>query len=383
MNVLPAWRIVGGDVLTPDGVLEALDVEITGERITALHPRRDRPVAAGDIDATGRIVAPGLIDLQINGGWGDDFTADPASIATVARRLPSTGVSAFVPTIVTAPASRRVAAIEAFAGLRPEPGAAHALGLHFECPAISPARRGAHDARYIGLPYPGETALWSAQAGVAIVTLAPELDGALELIGGLRERGVVVSIGHTACTAERFAEARAAGATLVTHLFNAMAAFDHRAPGPIGATLADPDVAAGLICDGLHLDPVTVAMAWRSLGMERTVLVTDAIAALGWPHGTTILASRPVTVDASGVRTADGVLAGSNLALDQAVRNLVAFTGCAPAHALHAASAVPAAVLGLPDRGRIALGARADVILLDAALNVERTIIGGLSAWKS
>jgi len=396
MDVHVDLRIEGGTTVLPDGTSPVADVDIGGGRIVAVR-RHDvaSDVAAGDrardatpsttIDARGRIVAPGLIDLQINGGWGHDFTTDPASIRVVARRLPSTGVTAFVPTIVTASPARRHAAFAAFAdlGRHAAPPAATAIGLHFEGPIISRSRRGAHAAEWVGMPEVAELDRWNTGNGLAIVTLAPEVDGAIELIGELTRRGVVVSVGHTACDVETFAAARAAGATLVTHLFNAMAPFDHREPGPIGATLADGGVRAGLICDGVHSDPVAIRVAWRALGAARTVLVTDAVAALGLDAASTRFGSLDAVIDDVSVRLADGTLAGSKLALDQAIRNLVAMTRCTPAEAIRAASTTPADALGLVDRGRIEPGARADLVIFDESLRVERTLIGGRSAWKS
>lgn len=376
----------GGRVLTPTGELVDADVACAGGRIVAVARSGSVASDAGAVvDASGLIVAPGLIDAQLNGGWGHDFTSSPESIAAVAAELPATGVTAFVPTIVTAAPERRAAALAAFAAWSSAPGVAEAIGLHFEGPMVSPARVGAHDPDWVGPVADDELDHWTRDAGVVLVTLAPETPGALEAIGRLVAAGVTVSVGHSSCTAAEFADAREAGATMVTHLFNAMSPFGHRAPGPIGATLADPGVVAGLICDGIHVDPVAVAAAWRALGPARVLLVTDAMAALGLPTGagSTILGRLPVTVGPDGVRTADGVLAGSNLSLDAAVRNLVAFTGCTPAEALGCATRVPADVLGLPDRGRIEAGARADLALLDDELHVQRTIIGGVTAWSA
>ena len=216
---------------------------------------------------------------------------------------------------------------------------------------------------------------------MALVTVAPERPGALPVVTALAERGVVVSIGHTDCTAAEFAAGRAAGARYVTHLFNAMRPFGHRDPGPIGATLADDDVVAGLICDGVHVDPVAVRMAWHALGPRRLSLVTDAVAALGTTSGR--LGAAAVTVANGAVRDAAGVLAGSVLSLDQAVRNLVAFTGCAVPDAVATVTSTPADLLGLAARGRLAIGARADVTVLDPELAVVATVIGGEVAWRS
>jgi N-acetylglucosamine-6-phosphate deacetylase len=219
---------------------------------------------------------------------------------------------------------------------------------------------------------------------VMLATVAPELPGALPVIEELTGRGVVVSLGHTDASAEQFAAGLAAGATYVTHLFNAMRPFNHRDPGPIGCTLADESVVAGLICDGIHVDPVVVRMAWRALGPSRLNLITDAVDALGLDTGgTSRIGSVDVISGAAGVRTADGVLAGSNLALDQAVRNLVAFTGCPVVEAIATVTSTPAAVLQLPDRGRLSVGARGDVTVLDPVLAVMATVVGGELVWSS
>lgn len=359
----------GGSVLVEGGFVEADVCCRDGVIVDAVS------TSAEVVDAAGLFVVPGYIDLQINGGWGHDFTRDPAAVAAVAAELPATGVTAFLPTVVTSAPEHRAAALAT-------PLPTTALGWHFEGPMIAPSRVGAHDPAWVGAVDPAELATWPP--AVRLVTLAPETPGAHGAIATLTAAGVVVSIGHTACTADEFAAARAAGATAVTHLFNAMAPFRHRAPGPIGAALADPTVVAGLICDGIHVDPVAVAMAWRALGPDRTLLVTDAMAALGVTGAVeTTLGSLRVTAGPDGVRTTDGLLAGSNLTMDQAVRNLVAFTGCSPVEALACATRVPADLLGIADRGRIAFGARADLVLLDRSLHPRRTFVGGTTAWSA
>ena len=193
----------------------------------------------------------------------------------------------------------------------------------------------------------------------------------------------MVSAGHTGMSRPDFAAARSAGVTYVTHLFNAMAPFSHRAPGPIGAVLTDPTVTVGIICDGIHVDPVAVDLVWRTLGTRRLSLVSDASPALGAPYGRFQLGGFEVIHDESGVRTADGVLAGSALPLDRAVRNLIDFTGCSLADALATVTSTPADLLGLTDRGRIAVGARADFAVVDLTGHLHRTVIAGETAWKS
>jgi len=375
----------GGRVVTPDGITEATDVVLRAGRVEAVVPAGS---ASGDavLDVTGMLVAPGMIDLQLNGGWGHDFTTDAASIAAVASHLPATGVTAFAPTIVTAPAGRRRAALDVMRTLPSTTTGTRApaavLGLHFEGPLLNPDRAGAHERTHIGLPQRSELDSWSRADGVAIVTIAPEMDGALALIGELTARGVVVAAGHTACSADDFAIARRAGMTMVTHLFNAMAPFEHRNPGPVGAALADAGVAASIICDGIHVDPVAVRMAWRALGASRTILVTDATAALGVDASTQRLAGVEITVSGDRLQTPDGRLAGSNLTLDRAVRNLIEFTGCSISDAIGTVTSNPASLLGLADRGTITAGAHADIVVLDEALMVHATIVGGVTSWE-
>ena len=286
-----------------------------------------------------------MIDLQVNGAAGHDLTADPTSVWAVGAALPRWGVEAFVPTLVSAPDS----VIEAAqAALRAGPPRGYAgampLGLHVEGPFISPARSGAHPPANLRLPHATD---WAPETGVRMVTIAPELPGALELIAVLARRGIVVAIGHTDAT---FDEARAgidAGATYATHLFNAMAPLDHRAPGPIAALLADARVTIGLIVDGIHVHPAMIDLVWRTVGRDRVSVVTDAMAALGMPAGRYSLGAVDVEVDAAGAARTDGRLAGATVGLDAAVTNLQAFTGASAADALATVTTVPSRLLRL------------------------------------
>jgi N-acetylglucosamine-6-phosphate deacetylase len=340
--------------------------------------RHDADVAR--LDATGLLVAPGFIDLQCNGAVGVDITAEPERLWEVAAALPRWGVTAWLPTVITAPSDAR---IRALAALRsgPPPGAVVAcpLGLHLEGPFLAPERRGAHDPRYIVAPSWDliDCEGWSRDA-VALVTLAPELPGALGLVRRLVDRGVVVAAGHSSATAAQAADAVDAGVSYVTHLFNAMAPLHHREPGLVGVALTDARVRAGVIADGLHVAPRVVALAARSLG-DRLNLVTDAVAALGAPPGRVRLGRSTAALSAGdgAVRLPDGTLAGSVLSLERAVRNLVAFAGAPLAEAVRAVTSTPAAVLGLADRGVVAPGAVGDLVLLTEAGEVVATVIGG------
>lgn len=348
-----------GLVVTPSGIVHGAVIVDDG-RILAVRPEQ--------LDGPQHWVCPGFIEMQINGSDGIDVTSRPDRIAELARVVPAEGVTSFLPTVVTCPDDQRARAIEAMRSYRVEASSAVALGLHLEGPLLSPARAGAHRVEHLAVPAGCPTGDWTPEHAVVLVTVAPELPGALELIRELVAAGVVVSLGHTDATAHEFQAGLDAGATCVTHLFNAMRPFSHRDPGPIGATLADDSLVAGLICDGVHVDPVAVQMAWRSLGPERLVLVTDAVAARG-------IGDHP-----DGVRTSAGVLAGSAGRLDEAVRNLVAFTGASVPDAVRTVTATPARLLGLADRGAIVAGARADLTVLDRDQRVVETIVGGVVA---
>jgi N-acetylglucosamine-6-phosphate deacetylase len=359
-------------------------VLIEDARIAAVGDARTIPCPpdAQRIDGTGRLLAPGFIDLQVNGAFGLDFTAAPETIWAVGAQLPRYGVTAFLPTIVTSPLAT-VAAAQRVWQAGPPPGyrGAAALGLHLEGPFLNPGKRGAHDPALMRLPTLAAVADWSPERGVRMVTLAPELPGALPVIAALVQRGVLVSAGHSLATYDEARAGLAAGIGYGTHLFNAMPALDHRAPGLPGALLTDRHALVGIIPDGVHLHPAVVDLIWRSKGPTQVSLVTDCMAALGQPPGRYVLGNMEVFVDATSARLSDGRLAGSILNLDLALRNLVASTGCAPAEALGTVTAVPAQALRLTDRGCLRPGQIADCVLLTPDLHVAATIIAGQTCW--
>jgi N-acetylglucosamine-6-phosphate deacetylase len=376
----------GGTLFTPGGRVLG-DLVIDGSRIVALEPadpRRDPEAAdpgadpeAVVIDATGVLVAPGLIDAQINGGFGIDLAATPERLWDLGALLPQHGVTAFTPTIITSPP----AVVErALVALHDRPNGyigAEPVGLHLEGPMLNPIRKGAHRAELLREPSLALVSGWAADTGVAIVTLASELPGALDAVRHLVAEGVVVSLGHTDATAQEVVAGVDAGARAVTHLFNAMAPFHHRAPGPVGVALADGRLTAGVIADGIHVDATAIAAAFAALGPERLMLVTDAVGALGLPAGTTRLGTDTVTIGSDGVRLPDGTLAGSDLSMPHAIANFVKFTGCTLQTAITCATATPAALLRLTGRGALAVGTRADLVLLDEDARVITTMVGG------
>jgi N-acetylglucosamine-6-phosphate deacetylase len=373
--------IKNATIYTPDQVISHGAVLVKDGMIVAVGLARDVPCCtdAEEIDASGLILAPGFIDLQINGAFGDDFTADPETIWHVAEGLPRYGVTAFLPTIITSPLEQVAAGQRSvtegepvgFLGARP-------LGLHVEGPFLNPQKKGAHNPKYLRLPSLEAVAGWSAETGVRLVTLAPELPGALEMIVALSDRGVLVSEGHSLATYDQAVAGFDAGARYGTHLFNAMPALGHRDPGLTGALLTDERATVGFIADGVHTHPSVIKLIWQTLGGARLNLVTDAMAALGMPAGIQVLGEYEVTVDATCARLADGTLAGSILALDQALRNLIALTGCTLAEALPTITTTPANAVSLDgERGRVEPGYIADLVLLTPDLHVHTTITEG------
>ena len=290
----------------------------------------------------------GLIDLQVNGAGGLDLTEEPEAVWRVGAVLPRFGVAAFLPTLVS-PSWPIVDRARSALAAGPPDGYAGAtpLGWHVEGPFLAPSRAGAHDPTSLRAPDPGAVADWSPGTGIRMVTLAPELPGALDVVASLVSRGVIVSAGHSSATWDEAAAGFDAGIRSVTHLFNAMVRLDHREPGLAGAALADDRITIGLIPDGLHVHPRMVALVRRWVGADRLAIVTDAMAALGMPPGAYRLAGRDCIVDASSARLPGGGLAGSVIGLDAGVANLATFAGISVEEAALAATVVPARLLGL------------------------------------
>jgi len=322
------------------------------------------------------IVSPGFIDLQVNGGFGYDVTTDPCAVSVLSTRLPETGVTSFLPAVITSSIEEYPAIFKHCAGPK-STGGAQSVGLHLEGPLLSPHRVGAHSPTLITA---SDSSSFEALIGVAAVrpvTLAPERKGALELIARLRTRGIAVSLGHTQASFDEFVKGVDAGATMATHLYNAMSGFHHRRPNATGAALVDDRITVGLIADGIHCEHAALELAVRAKGTERIALVTDMVGAAGMEDGRYILGGSEVCRTGMSARLPDGTLAGSVVGMDQGVRNMVAWTTATPSAALKMATHVPARVLGLTDRGRLAVGLRADLVLLDNDLALQSTIAGG------
>jgi len=326
----------------------------------------------------------GMIDVQINGCYGSDFvSAQPDEWAAVAERMATTGVTAFQPTFITAPINSLVAGLERAAvamNAQVDGRGARILGVHLEGPFLSPQHPGVHDPRWMLAPSPENLhSLYDGPAGrvVAMVTLAPELPGAVEAIRRLTANGIKVSIGHTDATGAEVRAAVAAGAVMVTHLFNAQRGLGHREPGVPGMALAEPSLTLGLVADLRHVSAPICQVIFAAAG-DRVCVVTDAVASAGMPPGVYELGGQQVRVAANDVlaRRLDGTIAGSSLSLDLAVRNLIGI-GIDPALVLKSVTSVPADVLGRRDLGRLAKGSCADLVWWDEAYHPARTWVAG------
>lgn len=372
-------------LITPDTTFEDGTLLIERGHILAIGgPDLPTPDGVDAQDAAGLLLAPGFLDLQVNGGFGLDFTADPATIWEVAAGLPRFGVTSFLPTIITSPPAT-VAQAQAILESGPPAGwvGARPLGLHLEGPFLCSAKKGAHNPAYLRQPSAAAIAGWSPESSIRLVTLAPELPGALETIDRLARRNVIVSAGHSMASFDEAAAGIDAGIRYATHLFNAMPALHHREPGLVAAALADSRVTVGLIPDGLHVHPTLVDVVWRLLGRDRLNLVTDAMAAMGMAPGEYLLGDYRVRVDETSARLPDGTLAGCILSLDAILRAFRAFTGASWPDTVSTVTSTPARVLGLANQlGHLKPGAPADLVLMTPEGEIVETIVAGESLYQ-
>jgi N-acetylglucosamine-6-phosphate deacetylase len=355
-------------VLTPSGLLSPGVIEIHDGRIAAVEP------TSGPVPD--RLLAAGFVDLQVNGHDDVDVaTADGADWDRMDQLLLAQGVTTWCPTVVTSPLRSYEAVLARIATARDRPGAHPAIaGAHLEGPFLG-GFRGAHDPRFV-VPIDQDW-LRSLPPVVSVVTLGGEVPDALVAVEDLVRRGVLVAIGHSAATYEEAIAAADAGARLVTHLFNAMSPLHHRQPGLVGAALSDERLTPSLIADLVHVHPAVISAAFRARGRAGLVLVTDAV---GWRSGR-VGGAGVTKADGDAPRRPDGTIAGSALTMDRAVANVVERAGVALEVALRAASAVPAGLLGLEDRGSLEVGRRADLVALSTDLGVLGTWVGGDQLW--
>ena len=361
-------HLAAARVVMPTRITGPAHVAIDGGRIVAIEPTTD--------DVPDRTLAPGFIDLQVNGIGGIDVaSATGRDWDVLDGALLAQGVTTWCPTLVTAPLDAYGSRLEhvALAEARADAGVRPSIaGVHLEGPFLGGAP-GAHPTALIRSP----DAAWLAALPtiVKVMTLAPEQDGALDAVEALSAAGILVALGHSTASYDEAVAAIDAGARLVTHCFNGMAPLHHRQPNLVGAALTDERVAVSVIADLVHVHPAAITLAFRAKGRGGVVLVTDAVA---WDRGT--VGEVRMTFDGTAPRLPDGTLAGSALTMDAAIRNVVGHCNVSLLDAVHAATATPARLLGLDDRGQILPGRRADLVALSPDLTIESTWVAGRRA---
>ncbi len=369
--------LANGRLVTPEGIVDGW-LETADQTITAIGP--GQPTKPADHNLAGRWVVPGFVDIHVHGGAGADFTTGGQ---TAARQIIDLhrrhGTTTTLASLVTADVDTLVAALGSLAELVDDGLLA---GIHLEGPFLARARRGAHDGSLLRAPEPDvvDRLVAAGGEGLRMVTLAPELPNAIDACRRFIHAGIVVAVGHTDATYDQTRAAIDAGATVGTHLFNAMRSPHHREPGPVPALLEDDRVTVELICDGVHLHPAAVRLAVRTAGARRVALVTDAMAAAGAGDGDYHLGGLVVRVTGSVARLADGVtIAGSTLTTDRAFRFAIE-AGIGIDDVVQMASTTPARLLGMGDRvGSVAVGLDADLLVLDETFRVRAVMIKG--AW--
>jgi N-acetylglucosamine-6-phosphate deacetylase len=376
--------LTAGALLLPDGVLPDPWLLIEDGTIHSFGTRGNGlPQHTEHHDLPCALLAPAMLDIHVHGAANHDVMEGTAEgVSHVTRFLAARGVGAFLPTTVTAPVEDILRALDGLATLIEKPGSvegATPLGIHLEGPFLSHAKRGVHPPELLQPPsIELFDRFWQAARGhIRLMTVAPELPNALELIRHATALGVRISLGHSDATAAQTREGVAAGGVSATHTYNAMRGLDHREPGMLGAVLDDDALYAEIIADGIHVDPITIRIYWRSKGPSRAILITDGMSATGMPNGRYRLGMFDVDV-ADGRATHGDVLAGSVLTMDRAVHNFAAFTGAPVATVTRLATSNPAALAGFAQtHGTIAAGRRADVIAFSAEGQLVATSIAG------
>ena len=363
------------------GVKDADAVLVDGDTIAWVG--RGQPPERPDEEVVaepGELIAPGFIDLQVNGFAGHDAAAGAGAIAAISEGLPASGVTAFLPTLISSPVET-CAAFVAAVGAAAESRGARVLGAHLEGPFINPLFQGAHLRDNLTDPTPEKIDVFEI-ARPRMVTLAPELPGAMAAIERLHRAGIVVSAGHTGADFEQGRRAIAAGIRFGTHIYSAMPPVHHRTPGIALALLLDPRVTVGLIADGVHVHPAICEQLVRVKGTSRIALTTDQTSAAGSPAGTYSLSGRSVVSDGRVVRLDDGTLAGSAARMDDLIRFMANIPGMTANRAVELAADVPARVLGERRLGRISEGACSDLVVLDGDMRVRLTMVRGVVQFR-
>ncbi len=366
-------------------VVENPVVVVEDGQIASIASAKEAAQPNGEVHAfPGLTLGPAFFDVHIHGSAGHDvMEATPQALLTIGKFLASRGTGAYLATTVTAPIDTTLRALNGLARLiakKPEGAQTWPIGIHLEGPFLSHAKRGVHPPDLLLEPSIDtfDKMYEAAEGYVRLMTLAPELPGAAELAAHATAKGVRISMGHSNAVAAETRATITAGATSATHTFNAMRALDHREPGILGVVLADDSLFAELICDGIHTAPELVRLWWKAKGAGRAILITDAMAAAGMPDGEYTLGNFAVQV-ADGRAMANGVLAGSVLTLDHALKNFVEFTGAPVENGLRLLGANPAAMTGFSNRaGSVAEGQPANLVAVDKAGKLVQSIHAGI-----
>ena len=370
-----------GKAITPKGEVANAGILIRDGEIEMVGPRSgvELPSGATEVRATDSTAIPGFVDVHIHGAGGHDvMEANETALGTITGRLAAFGTTSLLATTITASADDTCRSVEGIAKYisgqyQTNDARAEILGIHFEGPFLSKERRGVHPTEWLQLPSAEllQRFLHAASGNARILTIAPELLGAMPCIDAARSLGMVVSIGHTDATYEQARAAVAHGAHHATHVYNAMRPFTHRDPGVIGAVLTTPEVTAELIADGIHVDEIAMKVLLQAKGAQGVVLISDGTSATGMPDGEYMLGGLEVTVNGGVCRNAEGRLAGSTLTLDRALRNIVGL-GIPFSDAVRMLTLNPATLLGIEfKKGALRTGADADIVLLNEALEIE------------
>src|SRR5579859_5858779 len=386
---MPTTLLHAGKALTPTAEITDAGILIREGVIEEVGPRAGMrlPVGANELSATDKTAIPGFIDVHIHGAGGRDVMEGSAeALAGVARTVARHGTTSFVATTVTASPEDTIRGVEGIARYisqqhETDEARAEVLGIHFEGPFLSPARRGVHPAEWLKLPSAEllEKFLQAAAGNALILTIAPELLGAIPCIDAARKAGMVVAAGHTDATYEQTRAGIAHGIRHAVHVYNAMRPFSHRDSGVIGAVLTTPEVTAELIADGVHVEETAMKVLLQAKGPERMILVSDGISATGMPDGNYMLGKLEVTVSGGICRNSEGKLAGSTLTLDRAMRNIVGL-GIPLAAAVRMLTLNPATLLGIEfKKGALRTGADADILLLDEGLQLTNVWVRGVA----
>lgn len=368
--------IVNGTVIVEDGKIAHVCEKLKGDRILASLNLDNFQT----IDADGGYIAPGLIDIHIHGCNGAELMdGTPEALRTIARYLASTGITAFLPTTVTASKEKTRQIAELIAAFENQPGEAQLLGVHLEGPYINEAKKGAQYGAAIRTPDFSELEHLHQTLGdkMRLVTIAPEIPGGLKAVDWLVKKNIAASIGHSDATYDEAVAGFTHGISQVTHLFNGMSGLHHREPGVVGAALTTPEVWVQLIADRVHVHPGAIRLVLASKAADKIILISDAIQAAGLPDGEYVLGDLPVFVKQGVATLKEGNLAGSTLSLLQAVKNMINVCGVSIQDAFRMASKNPAESIGVRSKGWIQAGYDADLIILSPQFELRRTIING------